>query len=962
MGKSESGSSGDSQSNGGDSEAEKQSQSSPEFDDEYHASTAGAGTIAAMVATAEAIGAAVQIVAEAAKMAAATHMDEAVAAAVEAEVIARRSGESASGSASASASGSGGAGEANGSIGDDGGSIGDSDLTAGVGKGSGSGSGSESHNGDTDGDVVIETNQPSEKGSASSLGSCGDGQPLGAAGASSSSLGIWKQKAAAAKVAALATAVVVQAAKDAATMIAAAAEGAALAAANFEPEINTVDAGTNSTADMSSSAESGGTIGGSGAEGEQQGGNENNSEQHDEDEDEADTVEPAGEDFVICFHSNQLSIRGTEVALYDYAHYAETLLGLRSVILVPAVSLASSTDSLGAGSTHFDSVLAKFASRFPIVTYGKGNSAGREKRPTYSFVLGAWVGTGVAPTNDGLDAAVERAGCGLLYMIKSGANDGLLPANVPAIVHAVFTMDAPHGNVYAGVSEYLARYYEEQAVAKRHVEAPPLELQSVPHIVKPPIGCAVMAVSSFSALANTTAKGVHSQGEESEPVAMAPVKESKSVAMAPVVVSAMEEYGHGSPEFDDEYDLFDEDVRDEDDVEYGDNDEDSDGKNGGSTSSTTSSANSASSSTSSASSASSSNPGTKSGRKIPRPSCPLVQCPLRRLLGIPTEAAVDIICRTGGSDTFDLKFAQQEVLRAVGIDPAVLLAIATAAAAAAGVGAVVDADDGLGGPDGAKDESGPAGGVKGRGDLHFVFMNTASWFNKTELVDASVQYRCDLWSRATGMDAMPQQRVQLRNRAISALNRIHFLPGTADPLAKSQLVRGCDAMLHARRAGETFGLAVGEFAAAGKPVGSLTFNSLCARLTSLVFLYFVQVISWDPNGVGQTNGHNSNGHTNGHTAEGETDSGTKLRPDAVGGYGEAHLEVLRTNPRQLQYFFGNRIGLRAILASFDRAEVARQGQPEEWAAYYLRRFGPEAVMRRFAEVFLAGAGVNLRAD
>ena len=40
----------------------------------------------------------------------------------------------------------------------------------------------------------------------------------------------------------------------------------------------------------------------------------------------------------IVFHSNQLSIRGTETALYDYAHYNETLLGNVSYIMAPANS------------------------------------------------------------------------------------------------------------------------------------------------------------------------------------------------------------------------------------------------------------------------------------------------------------------------------------------------------------------------------------------------------------------------------------------------------------------------------------------------------------------------------------------------------------------------------------------------------------------------------------------------
>lgn len=47
---------------------------------------------------------------------------------------------------------------------------------------------------------------------------------------------------------------------------------------------------------------------------------------------------------------------------------------------------------------------------------------------------------------------------------------------------------------------------------------------------------------------------------------------------------------------------------------------------------------------------------------------------------------------------------------------------------------------------------------------------------------------------------------------------VHFLPGTADPDRKAAFLASCDAMLHARRSGETFGLAVGEFAVRGKPV------------------------------------------------------------------------------------------------------------------------------------------------
>jgi hypothetical protein len=51
---------------------------------------------------------------------------------------------------------------------------------------------------------------------------------------------------------------------------------------------------------------------------------------------------------------------------------------------------------------------------------------------------------------------------------------------------------------------------------------------------------------------------------------------------------------------------------------------------------------------------------------------------------------------------------------------------------------------------------------------------------------------------------------------------IHYLPATVDAVEKAKFLATCDAMLHARWHGETFGLAVGEFAVLGKPV--ITFS------------------------------------------------------------------------------------------------------------------------------------------
>jgi hypothetical protein len=52
--------------------------------------------------------------------------------------------------------------------------------------------------------------------------------------------------------------------------------------------------------------------------------------------------------------------------------------------------------------------------------------------------------------------------------------------------------------------------------------------------------------------------------------------------------------------------------------------------------------------------------------------------------------------------------------------------------------------------------------------------------------------------------------------------RVIFLPPTGDGAYKASFIYACDAMIHARFRGETFGIAVGEFAVAGKPV--ITFS------------------------------------------------------------------------------------------------------------------------------------------
>lgn len=121
----------------------------------------------------------------------------------------------------------------------------------------------------------------------------------------------------------------------------------------------------------------------------------------------------------IGFHSNQLGIRGTEVALYDYAHYNETILGNTSYVFAPADS------DLAA--------LHKFKTRFGdrVILYKNFG----EIKYSSAFSIDAF------------------------YFIKAGFNDGLLCRGVRNIVHAVFDGSDKHGDVYVAVSKWLGDKY-----------------------------------------------------------------------------------------------------------------------------------------------------------------------------------------------------------------------------------------------------------------------------------------------------------------------------------------------------------------------------------------------------------------------------------------------------------------------------------------------------------------------
>lgn len=121
----------------------------------------------------------------------------------------------------------------------------------------------------------------------------------------------------------------------------------------------------------------------------------------------------------IAFLTPDLNLRGTCVALYDYAYYNEKILGNTSIIVVPESSRRINAID----------VIEKFTNSFSIFYF------------------------------DDLDETLIRENVMMLYVIKHGQYDDLWSKKIPTAVHCVFDLGSPHGKVYAAVSETLTKKF-----------------------------------------------------------------------------------------------------------------------------------------------------------------------------------------------------------------------------------------------------------------------------------------------------------------------------------------------------------------------------------------------------------------------------------------------------------------------------------------------------------------------
>ena len=157
----------------------------------------------------------------------------------------------------------------------------------------------------------------------------------------------------------------------------------------------------------------------------------------------------------------------------------------------------------------------------------------------------------------------------------------------------------------------------------------------------------------------------------------------------------------------------------------------------------------------------------------------------------------------------------------------------------------------------------------------------------------------------------------------AGLPNIRFLPATADPILKRRFLNTCDAMLHGRMRGETFGLSCLEFASLGKPV--LTYAGSPER-AHLEILGEAAVAYRNARELGEFLRHPS----------------SVIRPHAM-------------NRGQRAEDGGRRSVVGGRKSEVDRQPTTDNRQPSSPARPWnekLKDYQPEAVMRKFEQVFL----------
>jgi len=157
---------------------------------------------------------------------------------------------------------------------------------------------------------------------------------------------------------------------------------------------------------------------------------------------------------IIGFYGNELCERGTSIALYDYAHFNETILNNKSIIFYEKNNSNNNAD-----------VIEKFNARFNNV-----------------YALNEF---------SNIEEIVEKESIDILYFIKYGKNDNKLSKKCKNVVHCVFDCSEPHGNVYASIAPWV-KYNNGKYPYVPHIINLPLHKENMRDKLNIPIDAIVL--------------------------------------------------------------------------------------------------------------------------------------------------------------------------------------------------------------------------------------------------------------------------------------------------------------------------------------------------------------------------------------------------------------------------------------------------------------------------------------
>ena len=131
----------------------------------------------------------------------------------------------------------------------------------------------------------------------------------------------------------------------------------------------------------------------------------------------------------IAFIVHHFSIRGSEVAIYDYALYNEIILKNKSVIVVP--DNYKNHRHYNGELIHCPQVEEKFRKTFSVLSYS---------------------------SQENLNEILLQEDCNVLYHLKSGEKHDEIKVSIPYLVHCIFTCNDSHrhGNIYAAISSTIS--------------------------------------------------------------------------------------------------------------------------------------------------------------------------------------------------------------------------------------------------------------------------------------------------------------------------------------------------------------------------------------------------------------------------------------------------------------------------------------------------------------------------